>query len=160
MRAADPRKKLRPMMASDLPRVIAIEAASYPAPWSAKTFEDCLAAEAKGYRCYVLLLDELVVGYAVLTVILDEAELLNFCLGPEHRGRGKAGAYLDQLLTKLQQQGVQKLFLEVRQSNTPARRLYTAAGMQEVGLRKDYYPANWGREDAVLMAGSLRLKMS
>jgi ribosomal-protein-alanine N-acetyltransferase len=150
--------QLRPMMSLDLPRVLAIEAASYPDPWNRKTFEDCLAAQTKGYRCYVLLAEESVVGHAVLTVVLDEAELLNFCLAPEHRGRGGAGAYFDQLLQTLQQQGVQKLFLEVRQSNTPARRLYAGAGMHEVGVRKGYYPAGQGREDAVLMAGTLQAK--
>lgn len=143
--------QLRPMTILDLPQVIPIEAASYPDPWSRKTFEGCLAAQKKGYRCYVLLLDELVVGHAVLTVVVDEAELLNFCLVPEHRGRGRAGAYFDQLIEMLQQQGAQKLFLEVRQSNTPARRLYAGAGLRELGVRKGYYPSAWGREDAVLM---------
>ena len=146
---------LRAMAPSDLPQVISIEAASYPDPWSVKTFEDCLMAEAKGYRCHVLLMGDLVIGHAVLTVVLGEAELLNFCLAPEHRGLGRAGSYFDQLLEVLRQQGAQKLFLEVRQSNTPARRLYASAGMHEVGVRTDYYPSEQGREDAILMAGAV-----
>lgn len=154
----NPQMQLRPMTSSDLPRVLSIEAASYPDPWSRKTFEECLAAEAKGYRCYVLLAEESVVGHAVLTSVLDEAELLNFCLAPEHRGQGRAVVYFDRLLAVLQEQGAKRLFLEVRQSNTPARRLYAGAGMREVGVRKGYYPSKEGREDAVLMAATLQAK--
>jgi ribosomal-protein-alanine N-acetyltransferase len=147
----NPQMQLRPMTSLDLPRVLAIEAASYPDPWNRKTFEDCLAAQAKGCRCYVLLAEESVVGHGVLTVVVDEAELLNFCLAPEHRSQGKAAVYFDRLLALLQEQGAKNLFLEVRQSNTPARRLYAGAGMREVGVRKDYYPSKEERENAVLM---------
>ena len=146
------------MTVLDLPMVLTIEAASYPDPWKRKTFEDSLAAHAKGYRCYVLLAEESVVGHAVLTVVVDEAELLNFCLAPDHRRQGRAAVYFDRLLALLQEQSAKKLFLEVRQSNTPARRLYTAAGMREVGVRKNYYPSKEGREDAVVMTGMLQAK--
>lgn len=150
--------QLRPMTFLDLPQVLSIEAASYPDPWNRKTFEECLAAQAKGYRCYVLLAEASVVGHAVLTSVVDEAELLNFCLAPEHRGQGRAAVYFDRLLAVLQEQGAKRLFLEVRQSNTPARRLYAGAGMREVGVRKGYYPSKDGREDAVLMAAALQAK--
>ena len=100
---------------------------------------------------HVPLLDERVIGHAVLTVILDEAELLNFCLAPNHQGKGLAGRYLDVVLMTMAEQGASKLFLEVRQSNTPARQLYASAGMHEIGRRKDYYPLSDGREDAIVM---------
>ena len=87
----------------------------------------------------------------MLTVILDEAELLNFCLAPNHQGKGLAGRYLDVVLMTMAEQGASKLFLEVRQSNTPARQLYASAGMHEIGRRKDYYPLSDGREDAIVM---------
>lgn len=146
---------IRLMARADLAAVLAIEAACYPDPWSQQTFEDCLSAQAKGYGCYALLLNDTIVGYAVATVVVDQAELLNFCLAPQIQGQGRAIVYLQKLLDRLVAQGAAQLFLEVRQSNVPARRLYAAAGLSEVGVRKDYYPAHPGREDAILMAATL-----
>ena len=139
------------MLSTDLPIVLETEASCYPDPWSQRTFTDCLAAQAKGYRCYVLLLDHRVIGHAVLTVILDEAELLNFCLAPTQQGKGLARGYLESVMTTMAEQGANKLFLEVRQSNTPARQLYASAGLHQIGRRKDYYPLDNAREDAILM---------
>ena len=139
------------MVSTDLPKVLETEVLCYPDPWSHQTFADCLSAQTKGYRCYVLLLDEGVIGHAVLALILDEAELLNFCLAPTQQGKGLAADYLDSVLMAMAMQGANKLFLEVRQSNAPARQLYTSAGMQEIGRRKNYYPLLDVREDAILM---------
>ena len=147
--------RLKPMTAADLPTVLATEAACYPEPWSQRIFQDCIEARSKGYRCHMLLLEEVVVGHAVLTLIAGEAELLNFCLHPSHQGLGLAGVYLATLIAELSEQGAAKIFLEVRRSNTPARRLYVAAGLQEIGVRKNYYPAEGGREDAVLKGADL-----
>ncbi|NCF43746.1 MAG: ribosomal protein S18-alanine N-acetyltransferase [Proteobacteria bacterium] len=147
--------RLRPMTAADLPTVLATEAVCYPEPWSQRLFEDCIEARSKGYRCHMLLLEDASVGHAVLTLIADEAELLNFCLHPSHQARGLAGVFLAALIAELSEQGAAKIFLEVRRSNAPARRLYRAAGLQEIGVRKNYYPAEGGREDAVLMGADL-----
>lgn len=147
--------RLKPMTAADLPTALATEAACYPEPWSQRIFQDCIAARSKGYRCHMLLLEEVVIGHAVLTLIAGELELLNFCLHPSHQGRGLAGVYLAALIAELSEQGAAKIFLEVRRSNTPARRLYLAAGLQEIGVRKNYYRAEGGREDAVLMGADL-----
>ena len=151
MTPTHPDTLLRPMVSTDLPTVLETEASCYPDPWSQKTFADCLAAQAKGYRCYVLLLDGRVIGHTVLSLILGEAELLNFCLTPSQQGKGLASVYLESVLMTMAGQGANKLFLEVRQSNTPAQRLYTSAGMHQIGRRKDYYPSGGGREDAILM---------
>ena len=146
---------IRSMTRADLAAVLPIEAACYPDPWSQQTFEDCLSAQAKGYGCHVLLLNGDIVGHAVTTVVADQAELLNFCLAPHIQGQGLALGYLQNLLDSLVAQGAAQLFLEVRQSNAPARLLYASAGLAEVGVRKDYYPAHPGREDAILMATTL-----
>lgn len=151
MTTTDPDTLLRPMISTDLPTVLETEASCYPTPWSQQTFTDCLAAQTKGYRCYVLLLDDRIIGHAVLTLIRDEAELLNFCLVPAQQGKGLARGYLDNVITTVAGQGANKLFLEVRQSNTPARQLYASAGMHQIGRRKDYYPLDNAREDAILM---------
>lgn len=145
-------QSLRGMTTADLPQVLLTEAACYPEPWSEQTFADCLAGATKGYRCSVLLLDEVVVGHFVFTSVVDEAELLNFCVAPSHQGQGLAKDYFDQMLFEANEMGAAKLFLEVRETNYAARGLYQSAGLSEIGVRKNYYPSADGREDAIVMA--------
>ena len=75
-----PKQWLRPLTWTDLPAALETEAACYPQPWSRNTFVDCLEAKSKGYHCVALMLDESLAGHCIFTVIIDEAELLNFCL--------------------------------------------------------------------------------
>ena len=145
------------MCDADLANVLVIEAACYPQPWSEKTFRECLAASARGYLCCAMELDRVLVGHCIFTVISDEAELLNFCLAPTYQGQKLAREYLEQVKSYASVHGAARMFLEVRQSNIPARRLYVSAGLNEMGLRKNYYPAANGREHAVLMGGELNL---
>ena len=130
------------------------EAACYVNPWSRRTFEDCLAAEAKGYYCYALTCGETMVGHCVYTVISHEAELLNFCLAPAYQGQGLAREFLVQVLADMTDQGSESVFLEVRESNEAAIRLYLGCGFCEIGRRKAYYPHEQGREDALLLMRS------
>ena len=153
-----PEQWLRPLASADLPAVLEIEDACYPEPWSRKTFADCLAAKNKGYHCHALMLGEVLAGHCISTVIIDEAELLNFCLAPAHQGQGLAKRFLEQVLEDMAEQGAANIFLEVRQSNTPARQLYHSAGLAERRIRKNYYPAPQGREDAIVMSRQLQAK--
>ena len=146
------RQALRRLSSADLFAVLETEAACYPNPWSRKTFEECLAAEAKGYHCYALMCSEAMVGHCVFTVIANEAELLNFCLAPAHQGRGLAREFLAQVLAEMNDRGSERVFLEVRESNAPARRLYGFAGFSEDGVRRGYYAGPEEREDAILMS--------
>ena len=149
-----PKQWLRPLCPADLPAVLEAEAACYPQPWSRKTFADCLEARSKGYHCAALMLGESLAGYCIFTVIIDEAELLNFCLAPAHQGQGLAKPFLDHVLADMAEQGAANIFLEVRESNEPALRLYVAVGFNEIGGRKGYYPRDGEREDALLMGRS------
>ena len=155
-----PKQWLRPLCRADLPAVLEAEAACYPQPWSRKTFADCLEARSKGYHCAALMLGESLAGYCIFTVIIDEAELLNFCLAPAHQGQGLAKPFLDQVLADMAEQGAATIFLEVRESNAPARQLYQSVGLLQVRVRKNYYPALEGREDAILMSRRLTAKSS
>jgi ribosomal-protein-alanine N-acetyltransferase len=101
------------------------------------------------------MLDESLAGHCVFTVIIDEAELLNFCLAPAHQGQGLAKPFLDQVLADMAGQGAATIFLEVRESNEAALRLYVSVGFNEIGRRKGYYSAPQGREDAILMSREL-----
>ena len=140
--------RIVPMTAAHLPRVAALEQVCFPAdPWSEALFRDALecpdaallAAEGE---------DGAVLGYAVLSSVLDEGNLDNIAVAPDCRRRGVADALLS-ALTDLGRGRLSVLFLEVRASNQPAVALYEKHGFVPVGRRKNYYEPP--REDALLM---------
>lgn len=141
------------MTAADLDVVTALEEASYEFPWTRGIFADCLRV---GYRCEVLEDPAgTVLGYCILSVALDEAHILNLCVAPEHRVRGLGGRILDHLLDAAAKAGARRIYLEVRPSNGAALALYARRGFEKLGLRRDYYRARQGREDAVILARPL-----
>jgi len=144
----DTRLLFRPMQPADLDAIMAIEPIIYPYPWSRGNFSDSLAA---GHSCWVLEQNRHLVGYAVLMLVLDEAHLLNISIAADYQGRGFGRALLSHVQDTARQYGAQQMFLEVRPSNTPALRLYEGFGFNEMAIRRGYYPARNGREDAVLM---------
>ena len=91
-----------------------------------------------------------VLGYAVLYVVADQAELANLAVAPAFRGRGVGRALLESVVAVARELGVRQLFLEVRQSNSVAQRLYRSVGFVPVALRRGYYEAPV--EDALVMA--------
>ena len=147
-----PELVLRRMSQDDVADVVATERVSYAFPWSEGVFRDCLRA---GYLCRVAELDELFVGYAILSAGAGEAHVLNLCIRPEFRSRGFGRLMLRHLLELAISAGAHEIFLEVRPSNLAAIRLYQASGFEQVGVRRGYYQAENGREDAVVM----RLKL-
>lgn len=144
---------LRPMTESDLDGIMRIEEACYDFPWSPGIFNDCMRV---GYCCRVAEVDEELVGYAILSFGAGEAHLLNICVGFDWQGLGVAGALLDEVLQAAARLGASTLFLEVRPTNLTARRLYRSRGFREIGVRRQYYPAEDGREDALVLSKSLR----
>ena len=146
----DPLLSLRPMQQEDLQQVIAIEEAVYPFPWTLGIFQDCLRV---GYCCWVILLDEVVIGYGVMSVVIDESHILNLCIHPKWQRKGLGNKLIRRLLKIARQHGAETAFLEVRASNRAAIKLYQGLGFVEVGMRQDYYPAaGRTREDAVVMS--------
>ncbi|NIP78444.1 MAG: ribosomal protein S18-alanine N-acetyltransferase [Gemmatimonadetes bacterium] len=138
---------IRPMTAADLSQVLAIERASFPVPWTAATFRSLLrrrdahlwAAEQGGE----------LVGYAVAWVVLDQAELGDIAVTAAARRQGIGTRLLETVAARLAERGVRELFLEVRESNREARRLYGRHEFAEVGRRKAYY--SQPREDALVL---------
>jgi len=127
------------------------EAAATAHSWSARNYQDSIAAGHVFYR-----LEQEGSGVAVIMPLLDEAELLNIFIAAEQQGQGLGQILLSGIMADLKQQGCQRLFLEVRASNQPAIRLYQRCGFQQSGLRKNYYPTHNGtREHAILMEASL-----
>ncbi len=142
----------RPMSGADLDWVSAAEREIYTFPWSRQNFADSLHA---GYSSWVTELEGEACGYAVLMLVLDEAHLLNISVLEALRGRGLGSLLLDQLCAVSRQGGATQMFLEVRRSNAAGLRLYEKWGFSEIGVRKGYYPAPQGREDAIVMRRAL-----
>lgn len=145
---------VRAMTDADLDEVMDIEARAYAFPWSRDIFRDCVRI---GYHCRVLLEDQRVNGYGIMSVAAEEGHILNLCIRPTRQGQGLARLLLDALMATARDNGARTLFLEVRPSNEPARRLYARAGFCELGVRRGYYPASQGRENALIMAIDLLL---
>lgn len=149
---------IRPLRADDLAAVLAIETRAYDYPWTETVFRDCIKA---GYSLWVLdagdgLIDGLI-GYGVLSAAAGEAHILNLCVDAQRRGQGHGRRLLNRLIDVARWHRAERVFLEVRPSNTRAIALYHRAGFCEIGNRPNYYPARNGREDAVVMARELLL---
>jgi ribosomal-protein-alanine N-acetyltransferase len=140
---------LRAMREADLDAVLAIESRAYPFPWTRGIFRDCLNA---AYPAWVLEQDGRIIGYGVLSLAADEAHVLNVCAAPDVQGQGHGRRMLRALLQVARTRRAQRVFLEVRPSNTHAIALYHDEGFNEIGRRPRYYPAKDGREDALVMA--------
>ncbi|HVO47995.1 MAG TPA: ribosomal protein S18-alanine N-acetyltransferase [Steroidobacteraceae bacterium] len=150
---AVPDVQIRPMVESDVPEVVALERSAYTFPWSEGIFRDCLRV---GYICRVVALREVIIGYGVMSVGAGEAHILNLCIGDTYRCRGVGRRLLDYLIDRGTAAGMSEAFLEVRPSNTAAIRLYQSAGFEQVGMRRGYYQAVGGREDAAVLKLALR----
>lgn len=133
------------MLATDLDAVLLIEQKSYPIPWTIGIFEDCLRVN---YPSWVLAKDDELIGYILFSVGADEAHLLNICISPDYLKQGHAKSLLTDRMKLLKQKKVHTVFLEVRVSSKPAIALYESLGFERIGLRKDYYKAMNGKEDA------------
>jgi ribosomal-protein-alanine N-acetyltransferase len=139
---------IRPMHELDVPTVVAIERAGYQFPWSEGIFRDCLRV---GYTCRVVDCGGEIAGYAIMSVGAGEAHILNVCIREEYRCRGLARKLLLYLLDRARAAGMYEAFLEVRPTNTVASRLYLSLGFEQVGVRRGYYQATVGREDACVL---------
>ena len=144
---------IRAMGEPDVPQVVAIEVASYRFPWSEGIFRDCLKV---GYVCRVALQFDAVAGYGIVSTGVGEAHILNLCVRPELRCRGIGTLLLEDLLQRAAAAAVDMAYLEVRPSNTAAIRLYQAFNFEHIGIRRGYYQAPDGREDAAVFKLALR----
>lgn len=151
---AEAAPRLRPIQLHELDRLMAIETAAYPYPWSRGNFIDSIVA---GYRiCKRVDAQGRWLGYFVAMAGVGETHLLNLTVVPEFQHRGHARAMLDELVRWSAELAASRLWLEVRQSNLRAQALYRRYGFSEVGLRRGYYPAGPnGRENAIVMSLSI-----
>jgi ribosomal-protein-alanine N-acetyltransferase len=128
----------RPATAADIERVSEIERASFSDPWSRGSF-DRLVRDDRVHFAVACSSDGAIVGYVVAWFVMDEGEIADLAVAPEARGRGVGAALLDATIRVARAHGTSALYLEVRDSNAPARRLYGSFGFMEVGRRRRYY---------------------
>ncbi len=141
------------MLPADLKAVAEVEKSAYDYPWSQGIFRDCLLA---GYYCLVLDVVGTVTGYGIMSIAAAEAHILNLCIHPSLQRQGNGRRLLTAMMVKAEELEVNRIFLEVRPSNKAALGLYKAAGFDRVGIRPSYYQADYDREDAVVLALTLR----
>ena len=137
--------RFRPMSLADVPAVANVERASYAFPWSEGVFRDCVRV---GYFCRVIEVAAEVAGYGIMSCGAGEAHILNICVRNDLRSAGVGRRLMDFLLERARAAEMRDVFLEVRPSNPLAIRLYESLGFARVGVRKAYYQATGGREDA------------
>lgn len=147
-----PEENYRAMREDDLTDVISIENFAYEFPWSETIFADCIRS---GYECWVIESDDKTIGYMIFMLVADECHLLNLCVNPKVQSRGYGRRALTKMFDFLIEKKISLIFLEVRPSNHAAIGLYESEGFNQMGLRKNYYPAAKGREDALLFAKQL-----
>lgn len=144
---------IRFMQDDDFETIFNIETLSHTVPWSKGTLLNC---QGKNYKNLIIEENDTIQGFAICQQVLDEATLFNIAVLPSSQGKGYAKALLQHLQQLLINDGVSMMWLEVRESNERAKRLYEKMGFVLQGERKNYYPTlEGGRENAWVMAMSL-----
>jgi len=147
----------RKMTIDDMPAIMVIEKQVYTHPWTRGIFLDCMRV---GYNCWVYVNDDDLLAYGLVSVAVNEAHILNICVSPQMQRQGLGKLMLYKLMQLAAERDGHSIFLEVRESNLVAQNLYDQEGFNRIGLRKNYYPANDGREDALVFAKELNLDRS
>jgi ribosomal-protein-alanine N-acetyltransferase len=145
----DTKGQFRLMVEDDLDVIIAIEESIHPFPWTRGIFYDCINV---GYLCLLLEVDGKIVGYAVMSIAVGEAHLLTIVVAKDEQGKGYGKKILNEMIQRAAGDNANTMYLEVRISNKTAIQLYHQRGFNELGIRDNYYPAENGREDALIFA--------
>ncbi|MFT6834436.1 MAG: ribosomal-protein-alanine N-acetyltransferase [Francisellaceae bacterium] len=146
--------QFHPLGINDLTEMMAIERSSYTEPWSASMMRDSLlSAHSRVWGIFITDSETKlkIIGFGVITVIFDEAEILSMTIDDGYHRKGYGRRLLNFLIRKAKKGGADNIFLEVRISNIGAISLYKSAGFEEISLRKKYYKLNNGQyEDAYI----------
>lgn len=141
--------RFREMLEGDLDDVLAIEESVYSFPWSRGIFYDCLHI---GYICRVFLHKDKIIAYSIISVAAGESHLLTIVVAKDEQHKGYGKKMLDEMIRIAKKNTANAMYLEVRTSNKHAIQLYHQRGFNELGVRNNYYPAEEGREDALILA--------
>jgi ribosomal-protein-alanine N-acetyltransferase len=143
---------LRTLFSSDLPHLVLIEQNASVVPWATDVFKACFDA---GYTGWVYEMDSRIIGFVIVSMNMEECHIMNLCVAREYQHQGYGFKLLNYALIHAKTHGIALAFLEVRQSNMRAIKLYQKMKFQLIGERKDYYPTLSGRENAHIFALSL-----
>lgn len=139
--------QFRKMTFNDIDEIMMIELEAYPYPWSHGIFKDCIKSK---YECWLVEGRGEIAGYIVFSIGAGESHLLNVCVENSYRRQGVAKILLNKLYQAAVELGAEVVFLEVRPSNVSAIELYRAEGFEQIAVRKNYYPGQPRREDALI----------
>lgn len=142
---------IREMEEADIDSIRAIEAQSFSTPWS----RELLLRELEnpiGHN-WVLETDDSVIGYLFYWMVVGEVHLLNIAIHPDYRQRGLARFLMHHMIMHAKESEMKVIFLEVRENNKEARRLYESFRFVDVGRIKNYYPED--KQDAIIMRRDL-----
>ncbi|MDR2018046.1 MAG: ribosomal protein S18-alanine N-acetyltransferase [Syntrophobacterales bacterium] len=141
------RLAVRKMTQKDLSDILAIEKESFQSPWTERLFEEALLSPIAFN--FVITVGNDIVGYLCLYAVEDEAHILNIAVSPLHRQKEYASMLMGIAIEELTGKGIIQYYLEVRESNSKALRLYGKFGFTAIGKRKKYYTDT--NEDALVM---------
>ncbi|MBI5682628.1 MAG: ribosomal protein S18-alanine N-acetyltransferase [Deltaproteobacteria bacterium] len=141
----------------DINEVLKIEDESFPKPWAASLFEKELKNPFS--LSFVARLNKKdsskLIGYIVIWLVAEEAHILNIAVHPDYRRKGIGKRLIKFIMDFLLNKSTRAVYLEVRDSNTAAQKLYRGFGFREIGIRKGYYSDN--KEDAVVMGFEMNI---
>jgi ribosomal-protein-alanine N-acetyltransferase len=137
------------MLETDAAAVAILENQVSLDPWPEKLFGDCIRV---GYSCWVFEDNSEIAGFGLLSCAAGEAHILNLVIDNRWRRQGLGKRMMHHLINTARELGADIVYLEVRESNLIARDLYRTLAFTEIGVRKGYYPAKEGREDAITLA--------
>lgn len=140
------------MHLQDVKSVFNIDEDIYPFPWTEGIFEDCIKT---GHLCIVNEIDSEVIAYGIVGMIVDESHILNLSVSRAYQGKGYGRELLLYMLELMKRGKAVRALLEVRESNQIAISLYNSLDFEKIGRRKGYYPAENGREDAIVLSKSI-----
>ncbi|NKF49561.1 ribosomal protein S18-alanine N-acetyltransferase [Shewanella sp. WXL01] len=140
---------LQPLTEADVEQMLLVEQSAHSHPWSQAVLASCFG---KLYRVTGIYNDQqTLLGFAIVQQIVDEVTLMDICVHQQAQGLGLGKQLLEQVITEAKQHNAVSILLEVRASNQAAIGLYLSQGFNQSGIRKNYYPTDSGKEDAVLM---------
>ncbi len=145
---------IKKMTFQDLDRVYSIELLSNPTPWSKASFSDCLKSS---YQNLVVIVENEIVAFCIMTINFTESHLLNISVHPDNRYLGIGKILLKESEKKSIKKGISDIFLEVRESNYNAISFYKKNDYRYVGIRKNYYKKDIGREDGLIFTKHLKI---
>ena len=143
---------IREMRENDLTDILEIEKRSFISPWTRGMFEETI--ESPISTSSVIEKNSEILGYIMLYSVEDEAHIMNLAVHPDYRGRGYASKLITRTVLHAVMRNISEFFLEVREGNINAQRLYTKFGFKVIGRRKKYYTET--NEDALVMKLSVR----